>query len=253
MRVALITGASSGLGWTLAELVDQEEVMDEIWLLARREDRLKELAQSLKTPCRLLPWDMSGEEWAGKLKDLMEKEEPDLALVINNAGIGKAGVFEDLEGDHIQSLLDLNIRGLTLATHICLPYMRKGGRIINVASVAAFLPQPGLAIYSASKSYVLSFSRALHREVRKRGISVTAVCPNPMMTEFFNLSGGIGPTGLKRLGLDRVDRVARKALDRSRRGKDLSITHPTAYVIRFFSKILPHSFVLWVEGLMGFY
>ncbi|WP_053943209.1 SDR family NAD(P)-dependent oxidoreductase [Kallipyga gabonensis] len=253
MRVALITGASSGLGWKLAELVDRQEKMDEIWLLARREGRLRDLEGGLTTPCRLLPWDMSGEEWAGKLKDLLDKERPDMALVINNAGIGKAGAFEDLDGGHIQTLLDLNIRGLTLSTHICLPFMGQGGRIVNIASVAAFLPQPGLGIYSASKSYVLSFSRALHREVRKRGISVTAVCPNPMMTEFFDLSGGIGPTGLKRLGLDSVDRVAQKALDRSRRGKDLSITHPTAYVIRFFSKILPHSFVLWLEGLMGFY
>lgn len=253
MRIALITGASSGLGCELARLVDAEEKMDEIWLVARREDRLAALAQSFRTPSRALAMDLTGSDWLEELKDVLAREKPEISLLINNAGIGKTGDFTGLGEAHVQELLDLNVMALTQNTYACLPYMKEGGRIINIASVAAFLPQPNFSIYAASKSYVLSFSRALHRELKGRGISVTAVCPNPMMTEFFDKSGGIGPTGLKKMGLDKVGKVAQKALRRSRRGKDISITHPTAHAVRLMSKILPHSWILSLEKLVGFY
>lgn len=130
----------------------------------------------------------------------------------------------------------------------------KKSKIINIASVAAFLPQPNSAVYAASKSYVLSFSRALHQELKTRGITVTAVCPNPMETEFFIHSGGGNKVSkIKSIGVEKVQDVVTLALKKSLRKKDISIQHPAAKLIRLTAKTLPTHFIFAVEKLMGIF
>ena len=125
----------------------------------------------------------------------METEKPDIRMLVNAAGFGKSGNAEDIrrkEAGCQSRMIDLNCRALTEMTFVCLPYMSAGSRILNIASAAAFCPQPGFAVYAATKAYVLSFSRALGEEVKNRRIYVTAVCPGPVDTEFFRNSGQTG-------------------------------------------------------------
>lgn len=254
-KIALVTGASSGLGASFARAIAKEGKVDEIWLCARRADRLATLAQDLSCPSRLFVGDVSDPAWQASLTKALNEpgEARALMLLINNAGLGKTGLFSDLDPGHVEEVMEVNMKAPTQLLHQLLPYMKRGGRVINVASVAAFLPQPGFALYAASKAYLLSLSRALDRELAPKGITITACCPNPMETEFFDKSGGIGPTGLKRMGLDQVDQVVQTALRQSRKGKALSLTHPTAKAVHVISHLLPHSFLLWAEKKIGFY
>lgn len=253
-RIALITGASSGLGACLARLIAAENRAEEIWLTARRRERLEALAAELPVPCRVLPGDLSDEKFTAELRDLLSEEKPRLDTLVNSAGFGKIGAVEDLDEELQAAMVDLNCTALTRLCSICLPYMEKGGRILNIASVASFMPQPNFAVYAASKAYVLSFSRALHAELKPRGITVTAVCPNPMETEFFARAGMPAEvSGIKKIGVEPVEKVAAKALRRADKGKDISLYCLPAKLIRLVSRIFPHPFVLWVEKKIGMY
>ena len=140
-------------------------------------------------------------------------------------------------------MIDLNCRALTAITEICLPFMRKDSRIINLASAAAFCPQPSFAVYAATKAYVLSFSRALHMELKSKGIYVTAVCPGPVKTEFFRVSGELTGT-LKKLTAAGTQAVVRKALKDSLAKKQLSVYGPPMKAARAGAKLLPHSLIM---------
>lgn len=146
-------------------------------------------------------------------------------------------------------MVALNNEALTDVTLMTLPYCSRGSVIFEIASVAAFLPQPSFAIYAATKAYVHSFARALNAEESRRGIRVISVCPNPMLTGFFDRAGvKMGP--FKRLFAEDPYQVARRALDVSERGGDVSLNCATAHLIRLVAKILPHSFVLKTESLV---
>lgn len=182
------------------------------------------------------------------------KSSDSVSILINSAGLGFDGPFIEHKMKDIQNMINLNILALTKITYACIPYMKKGGRIINISSVASFLPQANFAVYAATKAYVLSFSRALNAELKDKGISVLCSCPNPMETEFFQkASKNNGKKWIKILGLESVEKVAKKALNRSERGKDISLSHPTAYFIRLVSRLLPHTLILRMERWIGLY
>ncbi len=251
--IAIITGASSGLGLEMCRIIDREEDFSEIWLIARRRERLEDQAGLMRHPVKILAWDLTDRGLYNELKNQMDRDTK-IGLVINSAGLGFDGPFEDMAEADIREMIDLNIGALTDLTYFCLPYMGAGSRIINIASVAAFLPQPDFAVYAATKAYVLSFSRALNAELKDSGISVLAVCPNPMKTEFFekaSKTGGI--KWFKALGAESPKAVAEKAIRRSRRGRGVSLSHPASYFIRFISKIMPHSWILNIEKWIGLY
>lgn len=188
MRIALITGASSGLGREYARLAAKQGAYDEIWAVARREERLRALADELPVPVRALPLDLSQTESIGRLEEALATANADgaleLGLLVNAAGFGKFGTYADLSRDEVDAMIDLNCRALVDITQAALPFMRRGGRIIQIASSASFQPLPGLNVYAASKAFVRSYSRALRFELRGRGIRVTAVCPLWVKTEF---------------------------------------------------------------------
>ena len=187
MNIAIITGASSGIGKEFALQLDAGlYTIDEFWLIARRKDRLEELACDLDHMAKTIPLDLTQEADMEHLRALLRKERPAVRMLINCSGYGIMGQFSEIDSREQVGMIDLNCRALTEITHACLPYMKKNSRIIQLASSAAFLPQPGFAVYAASKSYVLSFSRALSEELRSRKIYVTAVCPGPGQPEFFD-------------------------------------------------------------------
>lgn len=191
MKTAIITGASSGLG---REFVRQlTEVFPEVecvWLIARRRERLEEMAQAMPdviTEC--LSLDLCDPMSFSMLQGKLASEQPDIALLVNCAGCGFLGNLGEVETATQTRMVDLNVRALTAITNMALPFMERGSRILNVSSIAAFCPTPGMTVYSASKSYVSSFSRGLAEELRRQGITVTAVCPAPMKTEFLAAAG----------------------------------------------------------------
>lgn len=191
MKTAIITGASSGLGMEFVRQTLREfPEIECFWLIARREDRLRALAEELKgKQVRILPLDLSQQASFDALEETLRQERPELRLLINNAGCGYLGNVGETEKGIQRRMTDLNVTALTVVTELALPYMTRGSRIVNVSSIASFCPNPRMTTYSSTKAYVSSFTRGLSEELRGKGISVTAVCPGPMATEFITVGG----------------------------------------------------------------
>lgn len=188
MKAAIITGASAGLGLEYLKAAPTYfPDVDEFWLIARRKDKLEEAAKSVDKPCRILPLDLTDKDSYKRLAEELASANPDVTLLINNSGCGFLGNVGEGELDRQLQMIDLNLRGLTAVTHLVLPYMHKGGRILNISSIASFCPNARMTVYSAGKSYVTAFSYGIGEELRAKGITCTAVCPGPMDTEFIYL------------------------------------------------------------------
>ncbi|MCR4805549.1 MAG: SDR family NAD(P)-dependent oxidoreductase [Clostridia bacterium] len=185
MKIAVITGASSGMGREFVYALDREERFDEIWVIARREYRLEELKAKCRNPIRPLVWDLEKRESLYAYRELLEKERPEIDVLVNAAGFGLFGTFAEMDMDRQLDIIDLNSRALTGMCHLSIPYMKAGARIWNMGSMSSWQPVPYINVYGASKAYVLSFSRALGKELEKQGIRVMAVCPGWITTEFF--------------------------------------------------------------------
>ena len=184
MRIAVITGASSGIGREFVYAVDREYELDELWVIARREDRLLELRDKCRNKIRPVALDLADPAAIESYAALLGQEKPELVLLINAAGCGVFGPFEEKELTKLINSVNLNSVALTAMCHVSLPYMRSGANIINMGSNSSWQPVPYQAVYGASKSYVLSLSRAIGKELRPRGIGVMCVCPGWIKTEF---------------------------------------------------------------------
>ena len=184
MKIAVITGASAGIGREFVRAVDQQMQFDEIWIIARRRERLEELKTNCRNTIRPLVLDLSNLDSIDEYRTLLEKEKPELSLLINAAGCGVFGPFAEKDLQKQLSSVTLNSLALTAMCHVSLPYMPKGSSIVNMGSNSAWQPVPYQTVYGASKSYVLNFSRALGRELRPRELHVMCVCPGWIKTEF---------------------------------------------------------------------
>lgn len=188
-KIAIITGASSGLGAEYALQIEKRYFLDEIWLIARRATPMKELSEKfLKSTGRVFPFDLTNRADLAALEKLLQEEKPEIAFLVNNAGFGKVGPFERLGLNEQVQMIDLNVVCTTWLTHIAIPYMKPGSSVIQVASSAAFSPAPFFSVYAATKAFVVSLSDALGYELRRQGIKVLAVCPGPVETEFFHVA-----------------------------------------------------------------
>ena len=189
MKIAIITGASSGLGKAFAENIAKTGEVDELWVIARREGRLNQLASELEIAVRPLALDLGDPQSIKEIECLLDEEQPDVRYLVNAAGFGKIGYYNDLTREESLGMIDINVRALIEVTLAVLPYMSRGSRLFQIASSAAFQPLPGLNIYAATKAFVLRYTRALRGELRGRGIHVTAVCPGWISgTEFFKVA-----------------------------------------------------------------
>ncbi len=251
-NIVIITGASSGFGELFALQLDSKlKSIDEYWLIARNTEKMNEIAKAMSTPCRILSYDLTQAESVKNVIKAVEREadecydELNIKMLINNAGYGKLGEFIYANDNDVTGMIDLNIRALTVLTKGLLPYMAKNSRIINIASSAAFLPQVQFAEYAATKSYVLSFSRALNAELQKYGISVLAVCPGPAATNFFNVAEEHGKSPwYKRFFMADPKKVVDKAIHDSINKYELSVYSLPMKGLHIISKIIPHSFIL---------
>lgn len=243
MKIAVVTGASSGMGKEFAYQIDRKYgKLDEIWLIARRKERLMELEKELHMPARVLAMDMTDDSDMKAFADCLKENNPDIKLLVNCAGYGKIGRFDEIDIYEQTGMIDLNCKALTLFTGICLPYVSTHSRIINAASAAAFSPQPGFNVYAATKAYVLSFSRALNAELRSRKVTVTAICPGPVDTEFFDIAGSKG----MKLKCSDPAKVVTKAIKDAALGNEISVYGVTMKVAEAAAKILPHKVVMKV-------
>ena len=184
MQIAVVTGASAGIGREFVFSIDRRYELDEIWVIARRTERLEELSGRCRNRIRPVVMDLTDPGDLEEYRHMLENERPEIKLLVNSAGCGVFGPFEEKELDKLLGSVQLNSVALTAMCHMSLPYMEKGDSIINVGSNSSWQPVPYQAVYGASKSYVLSFSRAIGRELRPRGIHVMCVCPGWIRTEF---------------------------------------------------------------------
>ena len=186
MNTAIITGASAGLGVEFVRQLEQNfPQVEEVWLIARNGEKLARAAAHLKkAKARIIPLDLCREDSFEALSAALSEAKPNVTLLVNNAGCGYLGNVGETELVQQTTMVDLNVRALTAVTHLVIPYMERGGRIVNVSSIASFCPNPRMTVYSSTKAFVSSFNRGLGVELKPKGISVTAVCPGPMATEF---------------------------------------------------------------------
>lgn len=246
MNIAIITGASSGLGVEFFKEM-QEEALDEIWVIARRERNLVDICEKFgKINHKILPMDVTAEESIKSLEEILEKETPTIKYLINNAGFGIFGKVIDIDVKKQNSMIDVNVKALTEITSIALKYMNKGSRIINISSIASFIPNANLASYSATKAYVMSFSRALRQELKPKKINVTAVCPGPMNTEFLSVAGI--EKGMSRmfdiLPYCDPNKTARGAIKASKKGRAIYTPKLFYKSCRILGKVAPHALLM---------
>ena len=188
MKTAIITGASVGLGREFVRRLEEHfPDVEQVWLISRGRAALEETASLLKRAnAKVLPMDLSDPASFDTLATALKEAQPEVALLINNAGCGQLGNVGETDLQSQTRMTELNVRAFTAVTHLTVPYMARGSRIINVSSIASFCPNPRMTVYSATKAFVSFFSRGLGVELKPRGITVTAVCPGPMATDFLD-------------------------------------------------------------------
>jgi short-subunit dehydrogenase len=244
--VVLITGASSGIGAALAKVFAAHG--HEIALVARRQDRLEALAGEIAAAGRprptLITVDLERRDGASAIAAELSSLGLEPAIVVNNAGFGLRGAAAALSRDEQLAMIDLNVRALTeLSLMFVDSLARHRGGVLNVASLAAFLPGPGMAVYYASKAYVLSFSEALHRELSERGVRVTALCPGPVPTEFQARAGLSLPAAARLLELS-AERVAQIGYDAFMAGQRVVIAGIGNRIVVSLMGLVPHALLL---------
>ena len=245
-KIALITGASSGFGSIMATKLSNEfKCIDEIYLVARRKDRLLELSKTVGKPCKIIQMDLTQIENINKLHDIVREDNVSIKVLANCAGFGIYGEFEALDEEKCIGMIDLNCKALTLITKKMLPYMSYNSRIINIASAAAFVPQKNFAVYAASKSYVLSFTRALNEELKGTTVFATAVCPGPANTEFFDIALEQSNTipFYKKMFMADAEKVVDKAIYDAVIQKEVSVYGLPMKLFRIISKIVPTNII----------
>lgn len=246
MRIAIITGASAGLGEEFARQMGAYfPDIQQVWLVARRRERLEALARKLEgLETVILSLDLCDKASFAALAEKLASEKSEVGLLINNAGCGYLGDVGQGEVDRQVRMTDLNVTALTAVSHIVIPYMSAGSHIINVSSIASFCVNPRMTVYSSTKAYVSSFTRGLACELKGAGVGVTAVCPGPMATEFLDIGKITGNSKtFETLPYCDPRKVVAGALAAARAGKVMYTPKAFYKFYRVLAKVLPHALV----------
>lgn len=252
MAIYIVTGASSGMGREFVLQLGAKREADEIWAIARREERLRELSESCETKVRPIAADLEKAEDIARIKSMLEAERPEVKILVNCAGFAKFGAFGTIAPEEEMAMIDLDVKALVLMTQAVVPFMPQGGHVLQVASTAAFQPLPEMNVYAASKAFVLSYARALNVELQTRGISVTAVCPGWTKTEFFDVAEKNADKNAVHSSpfMAEPQKVVSAAIKAAERERELSVYGITNKAHLFFAKILPAGFVMNAWGWM---
>lgn len=248
MDIAIITGASSGMGKEFVIQADTRYKFDEIWVVARRKDRLDELQSLTKTKIVAISLDLTNPESVDTLKAELDDKKPNVKLLVNCSGYGKFGLFENSTPLDNAGMIDLNVKALILVTQTVLPYICANGKIIELGSISGFMPIAHVAVYAASKAAVLHYSEALAKELKPKKIKVLCVCPYWVKTEFFNRADE--KEHVKKFDVmykpSFVVKKAYKTIDKT--NKYYFVPGAYAKFIRFLAKILPAKVMMFIIG-----
>ena len=246
MKIAIVTGASSGMGREMVyQLADRFGGLSEIWVIARRKEKLDEFDGKLPTKVRKFAIDITDPTEREELSEALKQYQPDVKVLVNSAGFGKTGAVGTVSMEDSCGMVRLNNEALVAVTEMVLPYVSENSRIIQFASAAAFVPQPGFAVYAATKAFVLSYSRALAAELKSKKIYVTAVCPGTVNTEFLDLAlNGESLPPYKKLVLSNPKKVVSCAISDSLKGKEMSVYGPVMKLFQILCKLAPHGLIM---------
>jgi predicted dehydrogenase len=242
MDIAIVTGASSGLGVAFVRaLLKEYKNLDEIWVVARRKERLCQLKSELGNKLHVIALDLIKPQSIAEFEQTLCQQKPNIKILINNAGFGKLDYFKEMPYSLMDDMIELNCRALTDLISVCLKYMQKNALILNVSSIAAFAPNTRLTVYSATKSFILSLSRGLRKELRPQKINVLAVCPGPMSTEFLsvaNITAGRSKA-FDKLPYCNPEKVALGALKKAKKGGAIYTPRIIYKLYYLLAKFLP--------------
>lgn len=243
--IAIITGATGGIGEEFVKrLIDE---VDSVWAVGRSEEKLNNLRDKYGDSIVPVKADLSDRNDIFALCEKISSEKPEIRYLVNNAGTAKMAPVSEFTLEEISDMLDINDKAATLICRACLPYMAKGSYILNIASASAFQPNPYIALYSASKAYLLSFTRSLN--VENEDITCTAVCPGWVDTKM--LPKANNGKEIKYPGMVPASEVVEAALKDSRKGRDVSVCSFYYRYMRFLSKVTPHKIAMkmWVRAI----
>lgn len=254
MKAAIVTGASSGLGREFALRLARLSCVDEVWLVARRRDRLDELAAQLGKPCRILELDLSEKASIQSIATAIDDTGAEISYLVNAAGFARFGTYDGVSIADGDAMIDLNCRAAVDLCVVCLPHMSRWGHILNIASCAGFMPLPGLNIYAATKAFMVSYTRSLRWEIATRRVIATAVCPYWMKTEFIKVgleTGTDRASTVRHFPLaQRPGGVAAWSLLMNRMGIAVATCSIPSFFLRIVGKFVPHCVtILGWEGL----
>ena len=246
MKIAIVTGASSGMGREFVKQLSAWVQVDQIWAIARRADALEELKKETAVPVRPVSLDLLKEESFEALQAMLEAEKPVISLLVNAAGFGKFGAYHKVSVADDCRMIDLNCKALVVMTRLCIPYMGAGSHILQLDSLSAFQPVPYITTYGATKAFVLSYTRAMIRELKGSGIRMMAMNPGWVKTEFFDhaMQTNTGEVQYFNILYEAKDVVATGLHDLYKTRKDYSVHGlPIRNQVRLV-KLVPHSIVM---------
>lgn len=240
-KIAVITGATGGIGREFVKQILRYD-LDEVWAVARSEDKLKVLREKYGEKIIPVPVDLSDLSGIRKISDMLSEQSPQVKFLINNAGIAKMAPCTDFSQDEIIRTVDVNCKAPVLLCNICIPYMKQGGNILNISSASAFQPNPYINLYAASKAFERNYSRALNVELKGTGITVTAVCPGWVDTKM--LSKEINGKKVRFPGIVTAERVVKTALKDAEKKRDMSVCSLYVKCQHLNVKLMPQRLVM---------
>lgn len=240
-KIAIITGATGGIGNEFVRQILTYD-LDEIWAVGRKEEKLLELRNTYGEKIVTVAADLSEVVGIEKIERMLSEQKPEVRFLVNNAGVAKMAASAEFSKEEIIRTIDINSKAPVLLCNICIPYMKSGSNILNIASASAFQPTPYINLYAASKVFERSYSRALNVELKETGITVTAVCPGWVDTEL--LPKEMNGKRVNYPGMVTAEKVVRTALKDAKKRRDMSVCSLFVKCQHMNVKFLPQRLVM---------
>ena len=252
MSVAIITGASSGIGREFARQMKEKCSVDEFWFVARRTENMIALRDELGVKAKIISADLATSEGIDAVRAALAQEKVSVSYLVNAAGFGNLGSFDELTEREVAGMIDLNVKATVLLTHLVVPYMERGGRIVELGSGSCFTPLPYFNVYSSSKVFVLHYTKSLNYELKRYGIRATCLCPGWVETEFLGKAKANGKTHPRAMKPTlKCEAVVAKCIKAMKRGRAMCVTNWYTKMQHVLFKILPDFILtrLWLGML----